>query len=142
MSNKGLSYLQLEAKIKRLTELADLSNEVETILDLPTQYATPWINLVGTPVPKGKLVAHQGIKYLVMQSVTPIESQTPSMQGMLAIYKPYQGKRGYPWIYGEYSAVGFTRYHNGKLYEAIQDPGANIYAPDLLPAIWQEVTND
>lgn len=140
--NKGLSYLQLEEKIKRLTALADLSNESETILDLPTQYATLWLDLVGTLVPKGQLVAYQGVKYLVQQSITPIESQAPDQTGMLAIYKPYQGKRGYDWIYGEYSEVGFTRYHEGKLYKALQDPGANIYSPDLVPNIWEEVTND
>lgn len=62
------------------------------------------------------------------------------MQGMLAIYQPYQGKQGYQWVYGEYTEIGFTRYHNGVLYKAVQDPNANIYSPDQVPAIWEVVS--
>ncbi len=134
-----ISYLDLIDKIKTLTAKADLTDQSEAILDLPTQYVPNWIDYVGSTLSAGTLVAYGGIKYLVIQSVTPIASQTPDMTGMLAIYKPYQGKYDYDWIYGEYSEVGFTRYYNEKLYTAIQGPGANIYSPDLVPSIWEEV---
>ncbi len=137
--SKLISYLQLEEKIAQLVKLANLSESPETILDLPSQYAPEWASYLGGVVSTGTLVAHNGIKYMVLQTVSPIESQAPDNTGMLAIYKPYQGKYDYDWVYGEYCELGFTRYHNGVLYKAIQNPNANIYSPDQVPAIWSQI---
>ncbi len=138
---RKISYLQLEDKIMRLVQLANLSESPDVILDLPNQYATEWSSYIGKVISVGTLVTHKDVKYMVLQTVTPIESQSPDMQGMLAIYKPYQGRDNYPWVYGEFTEIGFTRYHNGKLYKAIGDPNANIYSPDQVPAIWSEITD-
>lgn len=118
---------------------ADLTGENELILDMPTEYCAEIV--WGTQYPKGRLLAYKGVKYLVMQPVTAAEHQPPDMENgaMLAIYKPYQGRAGYKWIYGEYCEVGFTRFDGDVLYRAKSDPGANIYPPSLVPAVWEAV---
>lgn len=135
-----MKYNELADKIKALTAKADLTDSADTILDLPNKYVPEWSDYIGTQLSAGSLVAHNEIKYLVLQTLTSIESQPPSDTGMLALYQPYQGKYNYTWVYGEYTEIGFTRYHNSVLYKAIQDPNANIYSPDQTPAIWEVVT--
>ncbi|MFI3322862.1 MAG: hypothetical protein R3Y50_10145 [Rikenellaceae bacterium] len=137
-----INYKDFIEKINRIvnkTTFEEIESDIELMLDLPAQYVPQWSEYIGKELTKGSLVNHLGVKYLVIQTLTPIESQTPDSVGMLAVYKPYQGKYGYQWVYGEYSEVGFTRYFEGKLYEAIQGPNANIYSPDLVSAIWVEV---
>ena len=56
---------------------------------------------------------------------------------MLSIYKPYQGKYGYNWMYGEYCEVGFTRYDGVELYECTSDPLANVNPPSQVPSCWK-----
>jgi hypothetical protein len=118
---------------------ADLTDEHELILKMPTEYCTALV--WGTSYLKGRLTAYKGVKYLVMQDVTAAEHQPPDMPNgaMLAIYKPYQGEKGYPWVYGEYCEAGFTRFDGGVLYRAKSDPGANIYPPSAVPAVWEVV---
>lgn len=118
---------------------ADLTGENDLILDMPTEHCAPWI--VGETYAAGHLRAYDGVKYLIMQPVNAAEHQPPNMPNgaMLAIYKPYQGREGYNWVYGEYCEAGFTRYDNGVLYRAKSDPGVNIYPPSAVPAIWETV---
>lgn len=84
------------------------------------------------------MVTYNGVKYLVMNAVTAQAHYPPDMENgaMLAVYKPYQRPYDCDWMYGEYCEVGYTRRDGGVLYRAIQDPGANIYAPSQVPAIW------
>lgn len=118
---------------------ANLTGENDLILDMPTGCCEPWV--VGETYTAGLLRAYEGVKYLVMQNVTAAEHQPPNIPNgaMLAIYKPYQGREGYNWIFGEYCETGFTRYDNGVLYRAKSDPGANIYSPSQVPAVWEKV---
>lgn len=124
------------AEIQTVMSRADLSGEDKTIIELPAQYAPEWAP--GTTYAAGRVVTHNGIKYLVANSVTAQEHYPPDMENgaMLAVYKPYQRPYDCDWMYGEYCEVGYTRWDDGVLYRAIQDPGANIYAPSQVPAIW------
>lgn len=124
------------AEIQTVMSRADLSGEDKTIIELPAQYAPEWAP--GTTYAAGRVVTHNGIKYLVVNSVTAQAHYPPDMENgaMLAVYKPYQRPYDCDWTYGEYCEVGYTRWAGGVLYRAIQDPGANIYAPSQVPAIW------
>lgn len=125
------------AEIQSVMKKSDLTGENETIIELPSQYCPTWTP--GEKYKPGRLVELNGVKYLIINEVTAAKHQPPDMANgaMLAIYKPYQGKYGYNWIYGEYCEVGYTRYDNGVLYRAIQDPNANIYPPSAVPAVWE-----
>ena len=104
--------------------------------------------VVNKSLEKGMIVEHQGVKYLVMQKIaTVLESQLPNATGMLALYKPYRDSEEYEWLYGEYVEIGWVRYTVKGTeqepivtrYKAIQEPNANIYSPELVPAVWQVV---
>ena len=125
--------------ISMLTSKADLTNENETLINLPTEYAPDWTPL--TQYKKGQVVGYKDIKYLLMTNATAQAHQPPDMPNgaMLSVYKPYQGKYNYLWVYGEYSEIGYTRLYDNKLYEAIQNPNANIYPPNQVPSIWKEI---
>ena len=126
-------------EIRTLTKHSDMSEESGVIVDLPSQFCPEWV--AGEAYVAGQLVAYNGVKYLILQPVTAQEHYPPEMSNgaMLAIYKPYQGREGNAWLYGEYIEIGFTRYDNGVLYRAIQDPGANIFPPSQVPAVWETV---
>lgn len=130
------------AEIQKLAGRSDMIGEDETIVEMPPDYCPAWE--AGAELRAGQLVTYKGIKYLVLQAVTAQGHQPPDMENgaMLAIYKPYQGKEGYEWVYGEYCDIDYTRYYNGELYKAIQNPNANIYQPDQVPAVWEKVTVD
>ena len=127
------------AEIQTIMRNADMSEESATIIDIPVDYCPDWV--ADTKYKQGQVVSYKEIKYLLMQDTTSAAHYPPNMPNgaMLAIYKPYQGKLGYNWLYGEYCDVGYTRYDNGVLYRAIQNPNANIYPPSALPAVWEVV---
>ncbi len=136
-----ISYEEYVAQEKRIYAKANLTGESDIICARDAEMFPNWEDLVGTSVPAGTVCAHEGVKYLVAQAVTPIESQAPGDEGMLAVYKPYRDGDVYPWLYGEYIEIGWQRSVGDVVYTAIQDPGANIYSPELVPAVW-EVTNE
>lgn len=127
------------ADIQTLAAHADMTGEDETIIDMPAEYCPEWVD--GMALKAGQPVRYKGIKYLVQQPVSAQAHYPPDMPdgAMLSIYKPYQGKHGYEWLYGEYCEVGFTRYDGGVLYVAVQAPGANIFRPSEVPAVWEVV---
>lgn len=121
----------------RLAEIQDAFAKItdrtdDEIVNLFTNYCKSWEDYIGISLTQGAVVKHSGIKYLVMQDIaTVLETQSPSMDGMLALYKPYREKGVYEWLYGEYCTIGDVRYiisdENVIYYTAIQDAGANIY---------------
>lgn len=127
------------AEIQSLAAHANMTGEDKAIVNMPVSYATPWED--GLRFGVGRLLSYEGIKYLTLQEATAQAHYPPNMPNgaMLSVYKPYQGKHGYNWLYGEYCEVGFTRYEGEKLYSAIQDPGANIFPPSQVPAVWEVV---
>lgn len=135
-SDPGSAAARL-GEIQTLAAKADMTGEDAVIVDLPPDYCPEWA--AGSHYDTGKLRRYGNVKYLVMQGVDALEAYPPNMPdgAMLAIYKPYQGRYGYDWLYGEYTEVGFTRYENGVLYVCTGDPGANIYPPNQVPACWE-----
>ena len=127
------------AEIQSLAAHANMTGEDKAIVSMPVAYATPWED--GLRFGIGRLLSYKGIKYLTMQEATAQAHYPPDMPNgaMLSIYKPYQGKHGYDWLYGEYIEKGFTRYENGVLYRCYQDPNANIFPPSQTPNCWEVV---
>lgn len=125
--------------IRALVASADLSEKPDIIIDLPPQYCDEWVP--GMELKKGRLVEYNAVKYLLVNDVTAQLHYPPDMPNgaMLSVYKPYQGKYNYTWLYGEYCEPGFTRYEDGKLYLCYQDPVANIYPPSQNPNCWKVV---
>lgn len=125
--------------IRVLTATADLTNEPKVIVDMPPNFCVEWEP--GHTYKQGQLVSYNAVKYLILQTVTAQDHQRPDMANgaMLAVYKPYQGRERYTWLYGEYCEVGFTRYEDADLYYCKADPGANIYPPSQVPACWDKI---
>lgn len=122
--------------LRELTAAADLTDKHDVIVDLPPMYCGEWVP--DAAYKRGQIVAYNAVKYLLLQDVTAQAHFPPDMENgaMLAIYKPYQGRERYTWLYGEYTEIGFTRYDGAELYVCTADPGANIYPPSMVPACW------
>lgn len=122
-----------------LSSHADMTGEDKAIVDMPPMYCARWEP--GMELKQGQLVEHNAVKYLLLQNTTAMAHYPPDMPdgAMLSVYKPYQGREHYTWLYGEYIEVGFTRYEGAVLYRAYQDPGANIFPPSQVPACWEVV---
>lgn len=88
----------------------------------------------GNQVAAGVCLTHKGQTYRVVQAVTPIESQPPGGEGMLAIYRPIErehtGTLADPitWVYGMDCYSGKYYVHNGQTYLAKMD---------MLPCVWE-----
>lgn len=127
------------ADIRALTATADLTEKQDVIINMPPSFCDEW--KPGMELKKGRLVELNAVKYLVVNDVTAQAHYPPDMPNgaMLSVYKPYQGKYNYTWLYGEYCEPGFTRYEDEKLYLCYQDPVANIYPPSQNPNCWKVV---
>ena len=101
----------------------------------------------------GYRLVHDGIVYEVIQQVTAIETQPPSAEGMLAIYRPLStdSETGetptgtmddpIPYIYGMDVYNGKYYSYNGKTYLAKADMIPCTWAPGTAGLWqWQEVT--
>ncbi len=113
----------------------------QEILSIYEGYCPLWSDYIGQSLEAGMVVAKDGVKYLVVNNIdTVLESQSPDLEGLLALYKPFRDSATYQWLYGEYVEIGWVRTYGGLSYTAIQDPNANISSPDLAPAVWQVAT--
>lgn len=101
----------------------------------------------------GYRLVHEGVVYEVIQQVTAIETQPPSAEGMLAIYRPLSvnsetgeepdGTLGNPYTYLDGMDVYNGKYYtyNGKLYLAKADMIPCTWAPGTAGLWqWEEVT--
>lgn len=104
-------------------------------LSIPDLLPT-WEELLsaGREVAAGVCLVHNGQTYRVVQAVTPIESQPPDMDGMLAVYRPIEREHAgtlsdpIPWVYGMDCYSGKYYVHNGQTYLAKMD---------MLPCVWE-----
>lgn len=101
----------------------------------------------------GFRLVHEGVVYEVIQKVTAIETQPPSAEGMLAIYRPLSvdsetgeapdGTLENPYTYLDGMDVYNGKYYtyNGKLYLAKADMIPCTWAPGTAGLWqWEEVT--
>lgn len=103
---------------------------------------------VGETYPQGRRIQHEGIVYEVIQQVTAIETQPPSAEGMLAVYRPLSvdpetgtepdgtQENPYIFIYGMDVEKDSCYSYNGKLYKAETDLPACVWPPDT-EGLWQ-----
>lgn len=95
-----------------------------------------WAELLsaGNQVAAGVCLTHKGQTYRVVQAVTPIESQPPGGEGMLAIYRPIEREHAgtladpIPWVYGMDCYQGKYYAHGGITY---------LCRADMLPCVWE-----
>ena len=94
-----------------------------------------WAELLsaGNPVAAGVCLTHKGQTYRVVQAVTPIESQPPGGEGMLAIYRPIEREHTgtpsdpIPWVYGMDCYSGKYYSYEGNTY---------LCKADMIPCVW------
>ena len=105
-----------------------------------------WAELLsaGNQVSAGVCLTHKGQTYRVVQAVTPIESQPPGGEGMLAIYRPIEREHTgtladpIPWVYGMDCVEGKYYSYNGKTYRVAEGGTMSpcVWPPDT-PGLWQ-----
>ncbi|GHV28111.1 hypothetical protein FACS18948_6630 [Clostridia bacterium] len=94
----------------------------------------------------GTIVRHYDKLYRIAQNHTAQAHQPPNGAGMLAIYTPVQPPAAdgqiLDWISGETLSVGDKRRDptDGKVYQTIQNPNANVWEPHIVPAIWEAIS--
>lgn len=86
--------------------------------------------------PLGQIVRHNERLYRIKQaSITPIASQPPDAEGMLAVYSPisqsHSGEESdpIPWAYGMDCFAGKHYVHLGKQYRVAE-------GGDMIPCVW------
>lgn len=133
-----------------LTMTRALAASVTTLSDT-TALAIPdllptWAELLaaGEPIQPGVCLMHEGQCYRQVQSgpVTPIESQSPGGEGMLAIYRPIEREHTgaladpIPWVYGMDCYNGKYYSHEGAVYLCKADMTPCVWAPGTA-GLWQ-----
>ena len=108
-----------------------------------------WAELLaaGNQVSAGVCLTHKGQTYRVVQAVTPIESQPPGGEGMLAIYRPIEREHTgtlsdpIPWVYGMDCYQGKYYAHGGITYLCRADMHPCTWAPgsDGTEGQWEAV---
>lgn len=87
----------------------------------------------GNQVEKGVCLMYNGQCYRVEQAVTPIESQKPGDEGMLAVYRPIDKEHAgtqadpIPFVYGMDCYEGKYYSHEGNTY---------LCTGDMIPCVW------
>lgn len=106
----------------------------EVALSIPDLLPT-WENLLseGKQVEKGVCLMYNGQCYRVETNVTPIESQKPGDDGMLAVYRPVDKEHAgtiadpIPFVYGMDCYDGKYYLHEGNTY---------LCTSDMIPCVW------
>lgn len=116
-----------------------------TALEIPDLLPTwPELLAAGQPIQPGVCIMHNGKCYRQVQSgpVTPIESQPPGGEGMLAIYRPIEREHTgtladpIPWVSGMDCKEGKYYSYEGKTYLCKADMIPCTWPPDT-PDMWQ-----
>lgn len=99
----------------------------------------------GNKVAAGVCLVHNGQTYRVVQEVTPIESQPPDAEGMLAIYRPIDREHAgtasdpIPWVSGMDCEADKYYSHDGIIYRARQNMKPCVWEPgsDGSDTVWE-----
>lgn len=103
-----------------------------------------WSELLerGEKIAEGVYLMKDGQCYRVMQEVTPIESQPPGADGMLAVYRPIDRDHAgtiddpIPWVNGMDCFKDKYYSHDGEVYLCKQDMTPCVWAPGT-EGVWQ-----
>lgn len=91
----------------------------------------------GSEIASGVCLNYNNQIYRVVQNVTPIESQKPGDEGMLAIYRPIDKEHAgtiydpIPWVSGMDCYEGKYYSYNEKTY---------LCKSDMIPCTWEPGT--
>lgn len=137
-SREQQAVLLLRSMAKIATTISD-----QEALSMPDILPT-WAELLerGEKIKQGVYLMKDGQCYRAMQDVTPIESQPPGADGMLAVYRPidkeHAGTLGdpIPWVNGMDCYNGKYYSYQGKTYLCKQDMTPCVWAPGT-PGLWQ-----
>ena len=89
----------------------------------------------GKELAADRVISKDGQLYRVVQAVTPIESQPPDGEGMLAIYRPINPEHAgtaddpIPWVYGMDCHAGKYYSYEGAVYMVAE-------GGDMIPCTW------
>ncbi|GHU73132.1 hypothetical protein AGMMS49992_10750 [Clostridia bacterium] len=121
-------------------QAADTVDEA-SLIDMAGLFPT-WTT--GETYKQGDILRHGAGLYRVMQEHTAQAHQKPDGVGMLAVYASVQQAVApgqiLDWASGETGLkVGDKRRDptDGKVYEAIQSTGVNVWEPHTVPALWK-----
>ena len=131
----------IREQIHRASGIVAETADNATLFEMPMMFDL-W--KPGVSYAAGTVFRHGEGLYRVQQNVLSQAHQPPDGAGMLAVYAPVQrpaeGGQVLPWVNGETGIqVGDRRAYNGVVYKCIQAPGANIWPPDSVPALWKAV---
>lgn len=96
----------------------------------------------GKKLPAGRILQDKNQLYRVMQAVTPLESQPPGGEGMLAVYRPIDqqhagtAKDPIPFVCGMDCRAGLYYSYEGKTWLCKADMIPCTWPPDT-PGMWQ-----
>ena len=133
--------LQEQAMTLTRAMAASATGLTDTVaLSIPDLLPT-WYDLLsaGSEVAAGVCLVHNGQTYRVVQDVTPLESQPPDMDGMLAVYRPIEREHTgtmadpIPWVNGMDCEEGKYYRYEDKTY---------LCKSDMLPCVWPPDTPD
>lgn len=116
-------------------------------LSIPREFYPVWPDGVDDTgaYKAGQVIYDSGNLYRVVQAVTPIESQPPHGEGMLAIYRPIDtGHAGtqedpIPWVYGMDCHSGMYYSYNDAVYKALRDMLPCVWEPGVDGTIWEVI---
>lgn len=148
MPDKVAIAKQINAVLKVFVQTSSTSFADEQALEFPVLFPVfpDGVNEDGKYV-ANQIIQDEGQIYRVVQEVTPLLSQPPHGEGMLAIYRPivfaHEGTLEDPIPFIEGMDCERDKYYsyNGEIYKAIQDMTPCIWAPGSqgTEAIWEKV---
>lgn len=145
---QDLIMVQMQSFARIMSAQYSPSMTDDQALTMPDLFPT-WTDVLAKyaadkqPLKKDSIINDLDVLYRVVQdNTTPIESQPPHGEGMLAVYRPIdQSHAGtkddpIPWIYGMDCHEGTYYSYNSKTYLCKSDMLPCVWAPDT-PGLWQ-----
>lgn len=146
MPDKVTIAKQINAALKVFAQTSSTSFDDEQALEFPVLFpvSPDGVNEDGKYV-ANQIIQDEGQIYRVVQEVTPLLSQPPHGEGMLAIYRPIDIEHAgtkedpIPWVYGIDVEANKYYSYEGKVYKAIQAQQPSVWYPGAegTDAIWQ-----
>ncbi len=138
---KLLTVEEKLTQIRVLTLFVSAENRQAILSEIPQNFCTDFDELIGKSVQRGAILQCDGKKYMVMQDTMLTVQNRPLVSGASDIFRLHQGEGMHPWVSGEYCEVGYLRMLEDVIYEAVQDPGANVHSPELNTKVWRQAGN-
>ena len=148
MPDKVAIAKQINAVLKVFVQTSSTSFADEQALEFPVLFPVfpDGVNEDGKYV-ANQIIQDEGQIYRVVQEVTPLLSQPPHGEGMLAIYRPVDIEHSgttedpIPWVYDIDVETNKYYSYEGKVYKAIQAQNPSIWYPgsEGTEAIWELV---